>query len=331
MSHLYFDHADSLAHADAIKPVYTLVVPVYNNEDSIPRLLSAVGALAAALPGRMETVFVVDGSPDNCEMLLHERLKTEGFQSQLIILSRNFGSFAAIRMGLENARGRYFAVMAADLQEPPDLILEIFRALETLKIDIAIGTRRRRNDSLAVRWTSGVFWWGYRKLVLPDIPPGGADIFGCNRYVAGHLLKLDESHSSLISLLFWIGFRRALIPYDRIERREGRSGWTWRRRFTYLLDSIFAFTDLPIRLLMLLGMISLMGGSALSVLVFIAKLTGRIPVPGYAATVVIVLFFSALNSLGLAIIGSYAWRTFENTKRRPLAIIRDVYRFDPKA
>lgn len=300
---------------------YSVVVPVYKNEASIPRLLQVLADINAQLQGEMEAVFVVDGSPDQSFSLLRDALDGLGFAAQLIALSRNFGSFPAIRTGLAAARGEYFGVMAADLQEPPELLIAFFSALAANECDVTIGTRSARNDPLTSRMTSKIFWGLYRRLVVQDMPEGGVDIFGCNRTFRAHLLRLEEARSSLIALIFWLGFRRKLISYERQKRQEGKSGWTLSKKIEYMMDSIFAFTDYPIRLLIRVGMAGSILSVILGTLVLSSHLTGRITVPGYAATMMVVLFFGMIGLLGLGVVGTYAWRGYENSKNRPLAVI----------
>ncbi|EER61949.1 glycosyl transferase family 2 [Acidovorax delafieldii 2AN] len=300
---------------------FSVVIPVYKNEDSIPRLLQAVTAMARELGGMLEVVFVVDGSPDRSFVLLRDALAGLGFPAQLLAHSRNFGSFPAIRTGLAVARGDYFGVMAADLQEPPELMVAFFRALQADECDVAIGTRTRRSDSWSSRMASGLFWALYRRLVVPDMPEGGVDVFGCNRVFRDHLLRLQESRSSLIALIFWLGFRRKLVGYERLERQEGVSSWTFRKKVDYMLDSVFAFTDYPIRMLTRIGFLGCVLSVILSVVILVGHITGRIVVPGYAPTMLVVLFFGAVNLLGLGLVGTYAWRTYENGKHRPLSVV----------
>jgi polyisoprenyl-phosphate glycosyltransferase len=308
--------------------MFSLVIPVYRNEGSIPDLLAELEQMSEKLERRLEVVFVVDGSPDRSADLLAERLPACGFRSRLILLSRNFGSFAAIRAGLAEASGPYFAVMAADLQEPPELILSFFRALASGPVDVVLGTREGRADPASVRIPSQVFWSLYRRFVQPDMPPGGVDVFGCNLSFRNHLLSLQEANSTLVGLLFWLGFRRKLIGYQRRPRRHGRSAWSFGRRVGYLVDSVFAFSDLPIRLLVAVGVLGLVLSVSLSMVVLVARLTGAISVPGYAATVLVIAFFAALNSFGLGIIGSYVWRAFENTKARPQPLVMSRFEFE---
>ena len=299
---------------------FSVVIPVYKNEASLQRLLEALSSMNRQLDGEMEAVFVVDGSPDQSFALLRAALDQLEFPAQLLAHSRNFGSFPAIRTGLEAARGDYFGVMAADLQEPPELLIAFFKALALDECDVAIGTRTGRNDPYASRLASGLFWGLYRRLVVHDMPEGGVDVFGCNRIFRDQLLKLEESRSSLIALIFWLGFRRKLVSYERLERQEGKSSWTFRKKVDYMMDSIFAFTDYPIRLLTRIGVIGCLLSVALGVLVLAGHLSGGITVPGYAATMLVVLFFGMLNLLGLGLVGTYAWRGYENSKLRPLAV-----------
>jgi glycosyltransferase involved in cell wall biosynthesis len=300
---------------------FSIVIPVYKNESSIPRLLQALSAMNQTLGGAIEAVFVVDGSPDLSFAMLRSALDGLDFPAQLLVHSRNFGSFPAIRSGLMVARGEYFGVMAADLQEPPELLIAFFKALEANECDVAIGTRMGRSDPLISRLASGVFWGLYRRLVVHDMPEGGVDIFGCNQEFRRQLLKLEESRSSLIALIFWLGFRRKLVSYERLERKEGKSSWTLRKKLDYMMDSVFAFTDYPIRWLIQIGMIGCMLSVVLSTLVLAGHFLGRITVPGYAATVLVAIFFGTLNLLGLGLVGTYAWRGYENSKKRPFAVV----------
>lgn len=299
---------------------FSVVIPVYKNEASIPRLLEALSGMSRQLDDQLEAVFVVDGSPDQSFRILRDALDKLDFPAQLLAHSRNFGSFPAIRTGLAAARGEYFSVMAADLQEPPELLIAFFKALASDECDVAIGTRTARNDPYASRLASGLFWGLYRRLVVHDMPEGGVDVFGCNQVFRDQLLKLEESRSSLIALIFWLGFRRKLVSYVRLERQEGKSSWTFRKKVDYMMDSIFAFTDYPIRMLIRIGVVGCMLSVVLGVLVLAGHLSGQITVPGYAAMMLVALFFGMLNLLGLGLVGTYAWRGYENTKHRPLSI-----------
>lgn len=309
-------------------PECSVVVPVYRNEADVPALVARLAELDRDVPGGIEAVLVVDGSPDRCHALLGAALETAAFPSRLLLLSRNFGSFSAIRAGLGVAGGTYLAVMAADLQEPAELVRRFFEKLRADEADLVVGTRSSRADPQASRLGADLFWWAYRRLVVPELPPGGVDIFGCNRRFRDQLLKLEEARSSLIGQLYWLGFRRAEVAYDRQVRERGVSAWTLRKKLNYLSDSLYAFSDLPIRLFTLLGGLGVALATVFAVLLFVLRILGTVNVPGYTATVVTILFFAGLNLLGLGILGSYVWRTYENTKARPLAVVMSDLRFD---
>jgi polyisoprenyl-phosphate glycosyltransferase len=305
----------------------SLVIPVYRNEQSIAELLESLRTLARAV-GELEVVFVVDGSPDKSYQLLRDALPTQPFKTQLIAHSRNFGSFAGIRTGLIAARGETFATMAADLQEPIELAEECFRRLANDEADVLIATRDSRSDPLFSRLSSSAFWWLYRRLINADIPPGGVDVFACNRKFRDQLVTLDEHNSSLIGLLFWMGFRRKTVSYVRKARQHGKSAWTFRRKLKYMVDSVFAFSDLPIRLLLGVGLAGLLVAAVLGLIVVVSRLHGGVAVPGYTATIITILFFGGLNAFGLGLIGTYLWRAFANTQRRPLSIVMSTEIFD---
>jgi len=309
---------------------YSVVIPVYGNEASIRPLLEQLAGLAPELDGRLEVVFVIDGSPDDSYGALAELLPAQPFASRLVSHSRNFGSFAAIRTGLARCNGRFIGVMAADLQEPPQLMLDFFRKLESGEADLVVGKRRTRSDPALSGLGARVFWGLYRRLVQREMPVGGVDVFGCTAEFRDHLVKLEEQHSSLVALTMWLGFRRATVEYDRLPRDpgHGRSAWTLRKRFKYLSDSVFSFTDLPIRALLAAGCVGVAASVVIGTLVLIARASGAITVPGYAATIMVIVFFAALNLAGLGVIGAYVWRAFENSKGRPGAVVMGERVFD---
>jgi glycosyltransferase involved in cell wall biosynthesis len=310
----------------------SLVIPVYRNEENLPRLLRELETFAGRLADDLEVVFVVDGSPDGSHRVLEEHLPTWPIASQLLELSRNFGSFAAIAAGLRAANGDMMAVLAADLQEPPELILEFHRLLKSGDADVVLGHRVGRADPVFSRWASESFWRLYRHFVIKDMPKGGIDVFGCTRQVRDRLVELREINTNLVALLLWLGFRRAFVPYERRARLEGQSAWTFGRKFRYALDSVFNFTDLPVRALLILGVL----GTALAVVaaatVFVMWSLGRIPVLGYTPLMLVITFFGGLTALGLGIVGQYLWLSLQNARQRPNFVVKSAVTFagDPK-
>lgn len=309
-------------------PRYSLIIPVYRNEAFLPEVLEAVKDIARQMQDALEVVFVIDGSPDNSEAWLANNLPAFPVPSQLVAHSRNFGSFTAVRTGLAAARGEFIAVMAADLQEPPSLMVDFFRALEGGH-DVAVGTRSLRDDP--GQWSAKLFWRAYRALVQPQIPASGVDVFAVSRRARNALLDMGEAHTSLIAQLFWIGFSRIEVPYERRARKHGTSGWTFFGKLKYLLDSVFAFTGIPITLLMVLGFAGTLIFLLFGLLLVALRAFGVVEVPGYTALMVAILFSASSILLGLGIVGNYVWRTYENTKRRPLGIVRSRARYNDRA
>jgi glycosyltransferase involved in cell wall biosynthesis len=306
----------------------SLVIPVYKNEENLPRLQRELEQFADLFSHDLEIVFVVDGSPDGSLRWLQDRLPAWHVRSQLVELSRNFGSFAAIAAGLRQAGGGYMAVVTADLQEPLDLALEFYRRMAAGEADVVFGHRTGRADAPASSVLSDMFWRLYRRFVIRDMPKGGIDVFGCTRAVRDHLVGLQEVNTNLIALLLWLGFRRAFVGYARRPRLEGRSAWTFGRKMRYALDSVFAFTDLPIRALLLLGVVGTAIAGVAGVTVFVGWLTGHVPVLGYTPLMLVITFFGGLTALGLGITGEYLWLTLQNSRGRPNFIVRSTATFD---
>ena len=301
----------------------TVVVPVYKNRDSLPELCRQIGALDTGT-ATLDVVFVVDGSPDDSADVLRSCAHEVGGAVGIVELSRNFGSFAAIREGLRRATGDVVAVIAADLQEPPDLVPRLVEALQQSDADVALGTREGRADPLGARLSSATFWMLYRLLVQREMPSGGVDVFAVSRRALDALLMMEERNTSLVGQLLWIGFDRVSVPYTRQPRHSGKSVWTLRKKLRYMTDSVFSFTDLPIRIMIGIGTLGVVGIAVVSLLVLLQWLLGNIDVPGYTPLMLALLFVGFVLVLGLGVIGSYLWRTYENSKGRPSAFVRAV-------
>ena len=309
-------------------PQFAVVVPVYRNRESLRALVERLTSLNAELEDRLEAIFVVDGCPDGSDAALRQILSHEPLCSRLIVLSRNFGSFAAIQTGLAHTDAPFICVMSADLQEPVSFAAEAFHVLSAGSVDVVVGEREGRNDETGQTLASGAFWGLYRNLVNPDIPAGGVDMFACTQRVAGELVRLSESHSSLIGLLYWVGFRRTSILYTRQPRHSGTSAWTVRRRFNYLTDSVFSFTNAPLVFLQVLGALGVMISVLVGIAVLISWSVGAIGSPGYTPLILTIVGSTSAILLGLGIVGSYTWRAYENTKGRPATIVATIESFE---
>ena len=203
----------------------SVIIPVFRNSASLPALVEELEQLDRRLNQRLEVVFVVDGCPEKSYDVLRKHLPDAAFASRLVLLSRNFGAFSAVRAGIEAATGSHFAVMAADGQDPPELMLDFWRHLESGECDVVLGKRVARADPLTTRISSAIFWSLYRRFVQQEAPRNGIDCFAFNSTVRDHLLALEEHNSTLVGLLLWLGFRRHEVAYERRPRRHGKSAW----------------------------------------------------------------------------------------------------------
>jgi glycosyltransferase involved in cell wall biosynthesis len=309
----------------------SVIVPVYRNLETLPELVRRLELMSARLAGRMEAVFVIDGSPDSSGASLRVMLADSALRSQLLWHSRNFGSFAAIRTGLAAACGQWMIVMSADMQEPVELALGLYEALASGACEVAVGVRRAREDPWLSRLGSSLFWWVYCHLVQREMPRGGIDVFACTAPVRDALVALEESNSSLVGLLIWLGYRRAEIPYDRAPRAGGRSGWTLGKKARYFLDSVYSFTDLPITILLGVGVTGVLLSVIGAIVVLLAWAFVGIRVAGYTPVMLTLFMVGSLVLSGLGIVGSYVWRTYENSKRRPgsVAMLSESFHAEP--
>jgi hypothetical protein len=199
------------------------------------------------------------------------------------------------------------------------------------RADVVFGHRTGRTDAWLSQLLSESFWTLYRRFVLPDMPKGGIDVIGCTRQVRDRLLEMKELNTNLIALLFWLGFRRAFVPYERRERLEGRSAWTVGQKLRYALDSVFSFTDLPIKALLLLGVAGTSTAVIAAVTVFVGWWLGHIPVLGYTPLMLAISVFGGLTALGLGIIGQYLWLSLQNARGRPSYVVKSAWAFDARA
>lgn len=299
---------------------YSIVIPVYNNESSIDPLFDSLEKIQTELGERVEVVFVNDASPDGAALSILKRSQVSNLEVTLIHHSRNFGSFSAIRSGFRYASGDFIGVVSADLQEPPSLLLSFFERLETTSVDIVFGSRTSRNDPFLSRVFSSVYWFLYKKFINKEIPKNGVDVFACRKNVIDVINKFNETNTSLIGMLFWIGFNRDFQEYERLDRPHGKSSWTLSKKLKYMSNSVFAFSDLPIRIIRTLGILGSFISIALGSFLLVVSFTGGIEVPGYVPTMLAILLGNSAILIALGILGSYLWRTYENSQARPFAI-----------
>lgn len=305
----------------------SIVVPVFKNEGSIDRLLNRVTSLASSIVGDVEAIFVVDGSPDSSLSLLQSSLPETAFDSKIILLSRNFGAFSAIRAGLREARGTATVVMAADLQEPVSLIEELLGLVIKDGVDVAVGVRQVRRDSFVSRFLSSSFWRFFNRLTTLEMPKGGVDIFALSSDARKKINEFEESSTSLVGLIYWIGFKRQEVLYLREKRMEGVSSWSLRKRINYAKDSITAFSEIPLSIFLWSGVLGALVSLLLVVILVVRLFMNQNDEISRQLVSIGLLFVVSYLMSGLGLLGTYLWRVSDNVRKRPDSIIWKKWEF----
>lgn len=298
-------------------PELSVVVPVYNNELNLPDLFAEFDRVLKGVD--CELVFVNDGSWDSSWAILEREAKARP-NVRAVKLSRNFGSFTACVAGLSQAGGDCSVLISADLQDPPELIpkmLELWRQGKK----VVLACREERDDGWLYQRCAELYYKILRRWVFPDMPPGGFDFVLIDRQVRQEVVAAAEKNTTLMGLILWLGFERAMLPYARRKREKGRSMWTLTKRVKYFIDSVLAFSYFPIRVFQFLGLGVAVGGFLYALLLIGMKFAQAVPIPGWTALMVVVLILGGVQLLVLGVIGEYVWRTLDETKRRPLFVI----------
>jgi dolichol-phosphate mannosyltransferase len=300
----------------------SIVVPVYHNEASLPDLLSHFQELARRNPTeRFEFVFVDDGSRD-CSFAVLRALQQTDKRVRVIKLSRNFGSNAALLAGLDQARGEVVAAIAADLQDPPELIDEML-AHWRKGHKVVLAARRSRGDPLLTRLLASTFYFLFRRFAIPSMPRQGFDFFLIDRQVCNLIKGIQESNAYLMGIILWLGFEPAILHYHRRQREQrfGKSMWSHAKKIKYFIDAFVAFSYVPVRAASLLGISLSAVGLLYALALLILRLFIGIPVVGWVSLMAVLLVVSGVQLLMTGILGEYLWRNLDETRRRPRFVI----------
>ena len=303
----------------------SIVVPVYFNELNLPETVPALLSLADQIqPMALELVFVDDGSRDRSLEVLLQFQQQHPETIRVVKLTRNIGSMAAIQAGLKVARGDCVGMISADLQDPHDLFVEMVgRWREGVKAVLAV--RQDREETAGQRWFANTYYRLLRRFAVPDYPKGGFDFCLIDRQLVEEINRMAEKNTHIMTLIFWLGFSPALIPYTRRKRRLGKSRWTLKKKLKLFVDSFIAFSYVPIRFLSVVGLLT----SFLAVLYagfqVAAKLIYGTPVPGFSTTVVLIALTSGVQMIMLGVLGEYLWRILDETRGRPMYVVDRIY------
>lgn len=310
--------------SDSAAERVSVVVPVYNEMAVLPAFYERLCAAIEPLDTAFELVFVDDGSSDGSGAWLLARREVDP-RVAVVELSRNYGKEVALSAGLDHAGGDAVILVDADLQDPPELIPDFLAAWRE-GCDVVYGQRRSRAGESWFKVQSAR--WFYRiinRLSEVPIPPDAGDFRLLSRRAADAVAGLRERHRYMTGLFAWVGFASRAIPYAREPRRAGRSKWSYWRLWGLALEGITSFSAVPLKLATGLGVITAGLALCYGLFMLLRTLLFGNPVAGYPSLIVVMLFLGGVQLICLGIIGEYLGRTYDETKRRPLYILRGLH------
>lgn len=300
----------------------SIVIPVYYNQDNLYPLYED---MKQKLFGKgdfdYELVFVDDGSQDNSWAVLQELAKQDS-HIRIYRLSRNFGSHAAILCGLSHCTGDCAVVKAADLQEPTELVLEMYNSWKKGN-NVVLAVRQDRQESAKQTMFANLYYWMTRKMALPNMPHGGFDVYLLDRKVIEVLERMDEKNSALTGQILWSGFKTDTVYYTRLAREIGTSRWTLKKKIKLVADTLFSFSTLPITVVTMVGFFSFAVSVLWALIVLLSKLAGNIPVSGFTSIFIFQLLSFGVIMMTMGLLGSYLWRVFDASRNRPVYIVEE--------
>ncbi|MFN3648033.1 MAG: glycosyltransferase family 2 protein [Armatimonadota bacterium] len=298
----------------------SIIVPFLNEAEILPALLERISNLAKRLsPLNVELVLVDDGSTDGSAQIVRSATHPE-LSIRLVRLSRNFGSHGAFAAGISHSTGDVLTFLSADLQDPPELILDLVAEWRA-GAEIVWATRQSRDDPWTTKIFSAVYYQMMRRFALRDMPLGGVDFCLVDRKVVAALDGLQERNSNIFNLIMWAGFRQTVIPYERVGRVAGTSKWSFSRKVKLFIDSFIAFSFAPIRLISLIGVVLSGAGLLYAAFIFVRQLMFGIAVSGWSSLMCVVLICSGVQLLMQAVMSEYLWRALDASRNRPPYIV----------
>jgi len=302
----------------------SVIIPFFNEAENLPELRSQLRTtLTSQLNAQAELVLVDDHSSDGSDEYARS-WASDGPVVKYLRLARNSGSHAAVAAGLQHCTGDCAIMMAADLQDPPEVILQLLEPWRAGNDVVWAGRSAREGESLITLAAARIYYRLMRLLALPDMPATGADVVLLDRKVIDAYNTIPEKHTSLPAMILWMGFRQTAIAYVKQARHAGRSKWTLAKKIKLFIDSIVSFSYVPIRFMSLLGLLMAISGFLYALAVVIGRLTGSVTAgTGFAALMTVLLVGQGAILLMLGILGEYLWRTFDEARGRPRYIIEE--------
>lgn len=303
----------------------TLIIPCYNEEESLPLLYPELVKVSQEMPEQaFEFLFVNDGSRDKTLVLLKELVQNDD-RVKYISFSRNFGKEAAIYAGLENAKGDYVAFMDADMQDPPSLLPQMYKAVTEEGYDSAATRRVTRKGEPPIRsFFARMFYKIMNKISDTDIVDGARDFRLMNRKFVDALLQMREYNRFSKGLFGWVGYKTKWIEFENVERIAGETKWSFWSLFKYSIEGILAFTTAPLVLASVIGIVLCLIAFVFIVFIVVRKICFNNSVDGWASMVCLISFLGGLQLFAIGVVGQYLAKMYLEVKNRPIYLIGET-------
>jgi glycosyltransferase involved in cell wall biosynthesis len=299
----------------------SIVVPAYNEAANLPALYDSLQKALSAVALDWECIIVDDHSTDTTFSVV-SALATQGSRIRGIRLARNHGSHLAITCGLHHAEGDCAVVLAADMQDPPEVIARLLEQWQAGAQVVWAARAKREGEKISTLAFARIFYFLMRHLVgIRTMPATGADFVLLDRRVIDALKGFREANISIMALVTWMGFRQATVLYTKKPRYQGRSGWTLAKKIKLVIDSVTSFSFFPIRLMSVAGGVVATLGFIYAACIIGLSFINRVSVPGWSSLMVVVLVLGGVQMLMMGVLGEYLWRALDEARHRPQYLI----------
>lgn len=304
-------------------PLLTVITPCYNEEETVHYFYDELVKYLSEINADVEILFVNDGSNDKTvEKCLEIKEKDE--RVKIINFSRNFGKEAAMLAGLKESKGDYVVLMDTDLQDPPSLLPQMFKIVESGEYDSVATYRVSRKGEPPIRsFFARSFYKLINKLIDVEIVDGARDYRLMTRTMVDAIISMEEYHRFSKGIFSWVGFKSKYLEYENIERVAGETKWSFWKLCKYAIEGIVGFTTVPLRLATLVGLLVSAFGFIYMLFIVVKALVFGDPVAGFPSLIVIITLLGGIQLIFLGVIGEYLAKTYMETKKRPIYIIKE--------
>lgn len=302
----------------------SVVVPCFNEEESIPLFYAEMERVREVMGTEFEYIFINDGSSDNTLSVLRD-LNLVNPKAHYISFSRNFGKEAALHAGLQHAKGNYVTVMDVDLQDPPELLIEMKKRLdEVVELD-CVGTRRvtREGEPPIRSFFARMFYKLINHISQVEMVDGARDFRLMRRPMVDAILELSEYNRFSKGIFAWVGFETQYLEYKNVERVAGKTSWNFWSLFKYSIEGIVNFSDAPLNIAFVGGLLSWFLAFIMVVFIVVRTLVFGDPTSGWPSLMTVILFLGGFQLLTIGILGKYIGKIFMETKKRPVYVIKE--------